>query len=42
MDRIYDYDRNPEDTCQAGSPGCPVNHTAETKAGNPEGGCETW
>ena len=35
-------DRAEEDTCQAGTPGCCIDHTAEANAGHPNGSCEPW
>lgn len=35
-DRAIDHDRAETDTCQAGTPGCCIDHRADT------GSCEGW
>lgn len=37
-DRVVAWGRNEEDPCEALTPGCSINHSAEDGAGT----CETW
>lgn len=41
--QVLAADRDESDTCERGTPGCCVDHTA-SRAASPrqEGGCETW
>jgi hypothetical protein len=34
--RVYATDRDEADSCQAGTPGCSIDHSADN------GSCETW
>lgn len=40
--RIYAEGREETEPCQASTPGCSIDHTAEAAAGLPEAGCESW
>ena len=42
--RITAWDRDEEDPCEAGTPGCSVDHTAERNrdGDKQERGCDTW
>lgn len=40
---IYAWDREETDACEAGTPGCSIDHTAErTDSPRSERGCASW
>lgn len=41
-ERIIAWDREETDQCEAGTYGCAVNHTAETKADHDDDSCAPW
>jgi len=41
-ERIIATDRDETDACEAGTPGCCIDHTAERDAGTDRDSCETW
>lgn len=41
--RIYAEDRDESEACQASTPGCSIDHTAEILSGpSTDSSCETW
>lgn len=42
MDRIVAENREETECCEALTPGCCIDHTAESAAGRDQDSCETW
>jgi hypothetical protein len=40
--RIIAEDRREDETCEAGTPGCCIDHHAEMLAGRDRDSCDTW